>query len=168
MKDHFSGPSALCSVDSPVGELVLLASVTGITGVFFGQCSGCDGESDTGPAQEHLDAAALQLDEYFAGKRQAFHLPLDVTGTEFQQSVWQQTQLIAFARTAAYGDIARNIGRPGATRAVGSALGANPLPIIIPCHRVIGAGGSLTGFSGGLGSKALLLGHEAGLAPKRQ
>jgi methylated-DNA-[protein]-cysteine S-methyltransferase len=162
------GLTALRLVSSPVGELVLWASVSGITRVCFGQCSGDDGQSDKGPAQDHLKAAALQLDEYFAGKRLEFHLSLDTPGTQFRKSVWQQAQLIAFAKTAAYGDIARRIGSPGAARAVGSALGANPVPIIIPCHRVVGAGGSLTGFSGGLGIKRLLLGHEAGLTSTGQ
>ena len=168
MNADLPDPPALRVVDSPVGELVLLASAAGITRVCFGQCSGYAVTGGKGSAQDHLIAAASQLDAYFAGKRQVFHLPLDVTGTQFQKSVWRQAQLIMFAKTAAYGDIARRIGSPGAARAVGSALGANPLPIIIPCHRVVGAGGSLTGFSGGLGIKQLLLGHEAGSAPIRQ
>ncbi len=120
--------------------------------------------SGDSPLQAHLNAAALQLDEYFAGERRDFHLPLDPAGTRFQQSVWQQAQLIAFGRTAAYSDIAGRIGNPAAARAVGSALGANPIPLIIPCHRVIGANGLPTGFSGGLEIKHLLLGHESALA----
>ncbi len=120
--------------------------------------------SGDSPLQDHLNAAAMQIDEYFSGKRRHFHLPLDLSGTQFQQSVWQQAKLIAFGQTATYGDISVRIGKPAATRAVGSALGANPVPLIIPCHRVIGTNASLTGFSGGLEIKRLLLRHEGALA----
>lgn len=165
---YLSAPPASLVIDSPAGKIFISASPSGITRVCFGQCSVVESGCGKGYARDHLRAAALQLEEYFAGKRQEFYLPLDLSGTRFRQSVWQQAQLITFARTATYGDIARRIGSPGAARAVGSALGANPVPIIIPCHRVIGAGGVLTGFSSGLLIKRLLLEHEAGLMPKGQ
>jgi len=156
------------TVDSPVGTISVSASSAGIIGVCLGHGRVYDRQVDPCPAQDHLKAAALQLEEYFAGERREFHLSLDVCGTQFQQSVWQQAQLIAFAKTVSYGDIARCIGSPGAARAVGSALGANPVPLFVPCHRVIGNGGLLTGFSSGMATKRLLLGHEAGLIPRGQ
>ena len=151
-------------LNSPIGELVLVASARGIIRICFGGCSDYAMVSGASPLQDYLTAAAVQIDEYFSGKRRNFHLPLDLAGTRFQQSVWQQAQLIAFGQTATYRDISVRIGKPAAARAVGSALGANPLPLIIPCHRVIGANASLRGFSGGLEIKRLLLGHEDGLA----
>ena len=166
-----AGPSVApvsMAVDSPVGTISVSASSAGIIGVCLGYGRVYDRQVDPCPAQDHLKAAALQLEEYFAGERQEFHLPLDVCGTQFQQSVWQQAQLIPFAGTVTYGDIACRIDNPGAARAVGSALGANPVPLLIPCHRVIGAGGLLAGFSSGLATKRLLLGHEAGLLPRGQ
>ena len=115
---------------------------------------------DSGPPQENpgaLSEALSQLRAYFSGDRRAFDLPLDVRGTDFQRSVWEQVALIPYCETASYGEIARGIGRPESARAVGAAVGANPLPIIIPCHRVIGADGSLTGYGGGLEIKEALL-----------
>jgi methylated-DNA-[protein]-cysteine S-methyltransferase len=106
--------------------------------------------------------ACKQLDEYFEGTRQNFTLKLAPTGTQFQQSVWQQLRKIPYGNTCSYGDIASALDNPKASRAVGAANGANPLPIVIPCHRVIGANGSLTGFSGGLAVKDWLLAHERG------
>ncbi len=158
-----SGSTAARVVNSPIGELILVASARGIIRICFGECSDYAMVSGDSPLQDHLNAAAMQLDEYFAGERRDFHLPLDPAGTRFQQSVWQQVQLVALGQTATYGDIAGRIGNPAAARAVGSALGANPVPLIIPCHRVIGANSSLTGFSGGLEIKRLLLGHESAL-----
>ena len=157
-----NAPVALV-VNSPIGELVLVASVRGIIRICFGECSDYAMVSGDSPLQDHLNAAAMQLDEYFAGDRREFHVALDPAGTQFQQSVWQQARLITFGRAATYSDIAGRTGNPAAARAVGSALGANPVPLIIPCHRVIGANGSLTGFSGGLEIKRLLLGHESAL-----
>jgi methylated-DNA-[protein]-cysteine S-methyltransferase len=105
-----------------------------------------------------------QLAEYFAGTRKAFSLPLRPAGTAFQQSVWAALQEIPFGATLSYGELARRIGQPAAARAVGAANGANPLPIVVPCHRVIGADHSLTGFGGGLATKRFLLAHEARLS----
>jgi O-6-methylguanine DNA methyltransferase len=113
-----------------------------------------------GQPQEVPDAvggALSQLREYFSGSRQTFDLPLDVRGTTFQKMVWSQVVRIPYGATATYGDIAQLVGKPKASRAVGGAMGANPLPIVIPCHRVIGAGGALTGFGSGLGVKETLL-----------
>ena len=118
------------------------------------------------PAPEWLSQSGLlteaqnQLRDYFAGRRQTFDLQLAPRGTEFQCQVWQQLQRIPFGEVCSYGQLAKAIGRPKAVRAVGAANGRNPIPIIIPCHRVIGANGQLTGFSGGLSAKAYLLKHE--------
>lgn len=109
------------------------------------------------PAQTQLDTVCRQLDEYFAGRRQRFELRLAPLGTPFQRSVWQALLDIPFGQTWSYGQLARHIGNPQAMRAVGAANGANPIAVIQPCHRVIGSNGSLTGFSGGLERKTLLL-----------
>ncbi|MCS7100238.1 MAG: methylated-DNA--[protein]-cysteine S-methyltransferase [Burkholderiaceae bacterium] len=108
-----------------------------------------------------LAAASQQLAEYFAGARTAFDLPLAPRGTAFQRQVWAALQSVPYGATISYAALARHIGRPTAARAVGMANGANPLPILVPCHRVIGADGSLTGFSAGLARKRWLLDHEA-------
>jgi methylated-DNA-[protein]-cysteine S-methyltransferase len=119
-------------------------------------------EWTTDDAHPTLAAAAQQLREYFSGQRQSFDLPLQPAwGTPFQHDVWQALQRIPFGRTSTYGDIARDIGNPKAVRAVGAAIGQNPLTIVVPCHRVVGANGSLTGFAGGLDRKQYLLSHEA-------
>src|SRR5690606_5230010 len=110
-----------------------------------------------------LVEARRQLEEYFAGKRRDFDLPLSPRGTDFQRSVWTTLAAIPYGRTWSYLDLARRIGKPSATRAVGAANGRNPLPIVLPCHRVIGADGSLTGFGGGLPTKAFLLRLEGSL-----
>lgn len=118
------------------------------------------------PAREDdaavLAAARTQLDEYFAAQRTTFDLPLDADGTPFQEAVWAQLRAIPFGATRSYGEIAAALRRPDAARAVGAANGANPLAIVVPCHRVIGAGGALTGFAAGIERKRWLLDHEAG------
>jgi methylated-DNA-[protein]-cysteine S-methyltransferase len=108
-------------------------------------------------APEKLSACTKQLREYFAGNLQTFDLPLDLRGTDFQKAVWSVLSAIPFGKTLTYGDVARNIGNPKAVRAVGGACGANPVPIIVPCHRVIGSNGSLTGFGGGVDLKREML-----------
>ena len=105
-----------------------------------------------------------QLNEYFTGERREFDLALDLQGTEFQRLVWSELARIPFGETRSYGAIAGEVGRPAAARAVGAATGRNPAPVIVPCHRVLGAGGSLTGFAGGLDRKRALLSHEAEVA----
>ena len=101
-----------------------------------------------------------QLDEYFKGRRQKFSIPLLLEGTDFQKAVWRQLQKIPFGQTASYGDVARSVGSPKAFRAVGNANNKNPIPLIIPCHRVIGSDGKLVGFGGGIWRKEWLLDHE--------
>jgi methylated-DNA-[protein]-cysteine S-methyltransferase len=112
------------------------------------------------PAADRHRDFERQLVEYLTGKRRVFDLPLRLEGTEFQKEVWKAVALVPFGRTSSYGDIARLVGRPKASRAVGAANGANPIPIVIPCHRVIGSDGSLTGYGGGLDLKRRFLAHE--------
>jgi methylated-DNA-[protein]-cysteine S-methyltransferase len=114
-----------------------------------------------------LDAAAIQFEEYFSGRLLDFDLPLEFDGTAFQRTVWRALTRIPYGETRTYGDIAEEIGKPSAMRAVGNANGRNNLPIIVPCHRVIGAGGKLCGFGGGIELKRSLLAHEALILQKR-
>jgi methylated-DNA-[protein]-cysteine S-methyltransferase len=151
-------------LDSPIGVLTLIASPDGLTHVLFEGQEPVDvglpddlPEVDDDPA---LEAAAAQLDEYFAGDRRAFDVPLDLRGTEFQRDAWLALARVPYGETRTYGEQAEVIGRPGAQRAVGAANGRNPIPVILPCHRIIGADGSLTGFGGGLDVKQRLLDLE--------
>ncbi|MBV9760377.1 MAG: methylated-DNA--[protein]-cysteine S-methyltransferase [Acidobacteriaceae bacterium] len=123
---------------------------------------------ERGRGSEVLKTAAKQVDEYFAGRRLEFELPLGFKGTQFQVRVWKQLTQIAFGTTKTYGDIAEEIGHPAAFRAVGNANGRNRLPLVAPCHRVVAAGGKLGGFTGGLGLKRRLLDHEAAVLGKRR
>ena len=153
-------------VDSPVGRLLLAMDGQGLRHVHFetGRAAlepGDDWERGAGALHE----ARTQLKAYFAGKLVQFDLPLAPHGTEFQQRVWLELVRIPFGETTSYGEIARRLGDVRATRAVGAANGQNPLPIIVPCHRVIGADGSLTGFGGGLPTKRFLLDHEQRHSP---
>lgn len=152
---------------SPVGVLTLVARDEHLAAVLW------ENERENrvrlGALQrddEHslLQETARQLREYFAGSRQRFDLPLDFTGTDFQREVWSALLTIPFGETRSYGEIARQIGKPQAVRAVGAANGRNPISIVAPCHRVIGASGRLTGFAGGLPAKQLLLKLEGGHA----
>ena len=118
-------------------------------------------DSDWEKNDEPFKAVIKQLDEYFDGSRQDFDLPLKPQGTEFQRRVWQALQQIPYGETWSYGELAKYVGNPKASRAVGAANGINPIPVIIPCHRVIGSNGKLTGFGGGLETKAFLLNLEA-------
>lgn len=145
-------------VESPVGELTLIGLADGtLRRVRFGPPSLPD---HAAPDSGELKEAADQLAEYFAGRRKSFDLPLDPTGTPFQQGVWDALAEIPYGTTRSYTDIAEQVGSPGAVRAVGAANGANPLPIIIPCHRVIGSDGRLVGYGGGMDRKVSLLRHE--------
>lgn len=152
------------SVATPIGELVLLASAKGIAGLFFGHRV----ERERLPGGEEgrglLEEASGQLTEYFALRRREFELPLDVIGTAFQQSVWGELVKIKFGELASYRDVAERIGKVRAVRAVGLANGANPVSVVVPCHRVIGANGALTGFGGGLELKRKLLEHEGAIS----
>lgn len=148
-------------MSSPIGPLLLAGDGTRIKMIHFG--SGPHPrrpERDWVADSRPFRALIAQLEEYFEGHRQTFDLPLAPEGTEFQQSVWQALTRIPYGETTSYGELARRIGKPQASRAVGLANGANPLPIVVPCHRVIGADGSLTGFGGGLDIKRKLLALE--------
>jgi methylated-DNA-[protein]-cysteine S-methyltransferase len=149
---------------SPLGKLLLAASSHGLAGVYFEEHRHFKGIAgwQRDDAYSVLQHTTQQLDDYFAGTRVEFDLPLDLSqGTVFQQSVWQALKNIAFGSTTSYAGIARQIGNPGAVRAVGAANGRNPLSIIIPCHRVIASSGALTGYAGGVTNKKALLAMEA-------
>jgi methylated-DNA-[protein]-cysteine S-methyltransferase len=157
---------AFTKYSSPVGCLTLVASGLGLAAILW--------ENDRpdrvrlGPLSEDpglpvLRNATQQLDDYFAGRSPTFDLPLDFRGTAFQKNVWSALLAIPFGETRSYGDIARAIGQPSASRAVGAANGRNPISIIAPCHRVLGSNGALTGFAGGLEAKRFLLRHEGSL-----
>ena len=151
-----------CYFETPIGELLLAGDGDGLAMVGFPQGSmRRDPEPDWIYNEKPLDRACQQLDEYFSGKRKSFDLPLQFDGTEFQVSVLRALQDIPYGETVSYGEIARRIGKPKAVRAVGAANGRNPLPIVLPCHRVIGSSGDLTGFGGGLDTKEALLRLEA-------
>lgn len=149
-----------CTYDSPVGPLALIAEADALCGLYFpGRGPAVVASSPTaGPTHAALfDEARRQLDAYFAGDLLQFDLPLAPRGTDFQQHVWQLLRQIPYGTTISYGELARRVGDPNASRAVGAANGKNPISIIVPCHRVIGADGKLTGFGGGLGTKRTLL-----------
>jgi methylated-DNA-[protein]-cysteine S-methyltransferase len=150
-------------IDSPVGPLKLVASDQGLAAILWKDDS--PGRVRLGtivedPSHPILREAQRQLGEYFAGERQEFSLQLDFAGTDFQRRVWEALLTIPYGETRSYGEIAQQIGSPEAVRAVGAANGRNPISIITPCHRVIGANGKLTGFAGGLETKAQLLAME--------
>ena len=145
-------------VDTPVGPLGLVASERGLRRILWPDEPGAGGD----PAV--LGAAARQLREYFDGSRTAFALPLELEGTDFQRRAWLALAEIPYGETRSYGEQAQRLGVPRAARAVGAANGANPLPIVLPCHRLVGADGSLTGFGGGLDVKRWLLDFEAATA----
>ena len=149
-------------IDSPVGMLTLVASDRHLVAIAWQKEADAAPFDATPEATPHpvLEEAERQLRAYFAGERREFDLPLDFHGTEFQRQVWHALLAIPFGETRSYRDIAVQLGRPTATRAVGAANGRNPIPIVAPCHRVIGTNGSLTGFGGGLENKAFLLDLE--------
>ena len=151
-----------CYTTTPIGELLLAGDEDGLGLVGFPKGKmRRDPEPDWIFNEKPFIETRKQLDEYFAGQRKAFDLPLRLTGTDFQVQVLKELQRIPYGKTTSYGAIAKRIGRPRAMRAVGAANGRNPIPIIIPCHRVIGSTGDLTGFGGGLDTKAALLRLEA-------
>ena len=151
-------------VDSPVGPLLLAASDAGLHAIEFHAPRHVVPRGADWTAGDHplLRRTAEQLREYFAGTRRTFDLSLAPNGTDFQRQVWQTLASIPYGETISYAELASRVGRPRASRAVGAANGKNPLPIVLPCHRVIGANGSLTGFGGGLPTKRFLLDLEAG------
>jgi methylated-DNA-[protein]-cysteine S-methyltransferase len=153
-------------IDTPIGPLLLVGDDAGLAHVGLPRHGVArDPPEGAGPGKSKLHAAARELDEYFAGTRQQFDLPLHPSGTPFQLEVRGALLAIPYGETASYADIARKIDRPRALRAVGAANGANPLAIIVPCHRVIGSHGDLTGYGGGLPTKRWLLAHERRYAP---
>lgn len=148
--------------DSPIGRLLLTCDGTALTGLYMEpsrKAQSTDSWAEDAAALP-LAAALRQLNEYFAGTRRTFDLPLRLAGTAFQQRVWRELTEIPYGETWSYGQLARRIGKPNASRAVGLANGRNPVSILVPCHRVIGADGSLTGYGGGLERKQWLLAHE--------
>jgi methylated-DNA-[protein]-cysteine S-methyltransferase len=150
---------AYTTVASPVGELLLTSEDGRLTGLWMpadAHVARVGGTRD----DDAFSAARAQLGEYFAGRRTVFDLPVAPRGTAFQQRVWDELQRIAYGETVTYAVLALRIGRPTAIRAAGAANGANPISIVIPCHRVIGSDGTLTGYGGGLPAKRFLLDHE--------
>lgn len=160
-------------VATPVGQLQIAVSSRGITGIYMQESTHPPAPEDLGSALaapgEHplLEQCARELHEYFEAQRTEFSVPLDAHGTEFQQRVWAQLAAIPYGESRSYGEIALELGDAKLTRAVGTANGRNPISIIVPCHRVIGADGSLTGYAGGLAAKLLLLRLE-GIEPQAQ
>ncbi len=151
--------TAQCRIASPLGTMLLARTGTGLAGAWFEMQKH---HPDAIDAPERADDPVLaetarQLREYFAGTRDEFDVPLDLQGTEFQRAVWQALLRIAPGTTSSYGAIARELGVPSASRAVGAAVGRNPVSIIVPCHRVVGSSGALTGYAGGLDRKTSLL-----------
>jgi methylated-DNA-[protein]-cysteine S-methyltransferase len=152
-------------IESPVGPLLLVARDGALWQLWM---TPFPVPEDGRPADEDvavLDAADRQLVEYFGGRRTVFDLPLALEGTAFQRLVWDELLAIPFGERISYGELARRVGRPGSARAVGLANGRNPVSIIVPCHRVVGSDGTLTGYGGGLDRKAWLLDHEAQRGP---
>jgi len=154
-----------CRLRSCLGEILLTSDGARLTGLYF---EGQKDEPSVRPdwrLDEHaapLQQARLQLQEYASGKREEFDLPLALRGTDFQRRVWQALLGVPFGRTISYAELARRVGAPTAARAVGAAVGRNPVGVVVPCHRIVGADGSLTGYAGGLDRKRALLAHERG------
>ncbi len=157
--------SLVCKfIDSPVGKLKLVASEKGLVAILWENDNPRRvvlGDMRKADRQPILDDAERQLKEYFAGRRQGFSIPLDMRGTPFQQSVWEALLAIPLGETRSYGQLAKQLGKPTAMRAVGAANGRNPISIVVPCHRVIGSSGQLIGFAGGLEAKERLLKIES-------
>ncbi len=146
------------TIDSPIGELLMAGDGRALTAVHMNGTPAPGWKRDRGALRE----PAAQLESYFAGELREFDLPVAPQGTPFQREVWSALREIPYGTTISYAELAAAVGRPGAARAVGAANGRNPIAVVIPCHRVIGASGALTGYGGGLGRKRLLLELEAG------
>jgi methylated-DNA-[protein]-cysteine S-methyltransferase len=149
-------PKAVASLDTPIGPITLIAQGQKIVRVELGKKARAEGSAEV------LTEAKKQIAAYFAGKLERFTVPIEAVGTEFQKSVWKEIAKIGFGRKLSYGEIATKIGNPAASRAVGAAVGSNPTPLLVGCHRVLGSNGRITGFTGGKGikTKAWLLDHE--------
>jgi methylated-DNA-[protein]-cysteine S-methyltransferase len=154
--------NTFCHLESPIGRLLLTSDGTALTGLYMEPSRSV--QSFDGWTQDEtvapLAETVRQLKQYFEGTRRKFDLPLRMAGTAFQQRVWRELTEIPYGATWSYGELAKRIGKPSASRAVGLANGRNPISILVPCHRVIGADGSLTGYGGGLERKRWLLAHE--------
>lgn len=150
------------TLETPLGSLRLLASDRGLAGIYFEQHKNMPLRQAL-PDDLHplLEKVKVQLRQYFEGTRRRFEIPLDPQGTDFQKDVWSSLTEIPYGQTQSYGELASRLGKPLASRAVGRANGLNPVSIIIPCHRVVGASGKLTGYAGGLETKQWLLEHES-------
>jgi methylated-DNA-[protein]-cysteine S-methyltransferase len=162
-KTSYPHKTSFTLVDSPIGRLLLSTDGEALTGIYM------DPPDEPSPEMKGwipdagagvLPETARQLAEYFGGSRREFDLPMRLAGTEFQRRVWKHLTDIRYGETQSYGELARRVGNANASRAVGLANGRNPIPILVPCHRVIGADGSLTGYGGGLERKRWLLAHE--------
>jgi methylated-DNA-[protein]-cysteine S-methyltransferase len=149
-----------CVYPSPVGILTLVASDAGLQAVWWPDDARLTQTGTLQPDHPVLTQATAELDEYFAGRRTTFDVPLDPSGTDFQRSAWDVLRTIPYAQTMTYAQQAAQLGDPAKARAVGAANGRNPISIIVPCHRVVGASGALTGFAGGLDAKQWLLQFE--------
>jgi methylated-DNA-[protein]-cysteine S-methyltransferase len=167
-----TGPTTFLTIPSPVGDLVIAATGDAISGVYFATSrqdppplAGWTPDDGRGAASMLLARARDELGEYFDGTRTRFDLPLAPAGSVFERRVWDLLREIPYGTTTTYGALARRLGDPRASRAVGAANGRNPIPIIVPCHRVVGARGELTGFGGGIACKRWLLEHEGALIP---
>ncbi len=158
---------AQATIETPLGSLIALASDAGLMGLWFDRQQHEPGtlRADVDPGQRWIAQARAELDEYFAGRLKQFRVALAPQGTPFQEAVWMRLREIALGDTVSYSRIAREVGKPSASRAVGAAVGRNPLSIIVPCHRVVGENGSLTGYAGGLPRKQFLLDLEGVALP---
>lgn len=158
------------TLDTPIGGLLLVGDMDALHGVYFqdGKRGPHNPDQSWEPSERPFKEVQRQLKAYFAGKLKDFDLPLAPQGTAFQLQVWKALRTIPYGKTWSYGELARRIRRPDAQRAVGAANGQNPIPVIVPCHRVIGADGSLTGFGGGLPIKQKLLALEGALPRQGQ
>ncbi len=171
MKPFETQEIAFTTLTTPIGRLVVIASRRGLLRIDFAVGEDSRGISPKGvrtagankEARQHLAAAVRQLRDYFVGRRSTFDLPLDLTGTPYQQRVWRALQHVPFGRTLSYGELATRLGTPRSARAVGRACATNPVPVVVPCHRVVGGDGALHGYDGGLWRKQRLLELEHAL-----
>ncbi len=167
MKKQEEERCASAVLDTPVGKLRVVASPRGICRVAFG-ARGQSGPDGAPAARRHLAAAVAQLREYFAGRRRHFRLRVELAGTRLERRIWRALCRIPYGSTVSYGELARRLGVPRAARAIGRACASNPVPVIVPCHRVVAADGSLHGFGGGLWRKRRLLEQEGVRRPQER
>lgn len=160
--------AAQCRIDTALGPMTLAATDLGLAGAWFDGQAHHPGEIDAPcqPQQRWLVQAAAEFDAYFGNGLQTFRVPLDPQGTDFQKAVWRALLSISYGQLSRYGELAVQLGRPQAARAVGAAVGRNPVSVIVPCHRVVGSDGSLTGYAGGLPRKEALLALEGALTQR--